>query len=47
MEVIELSDVETYDVDDFLTKDTKVIELSDGEYYKDTKDIQASFKKLC
>jgi hypothetical protein len=47
MEVIELSDVETYDVNDFLIKDTKVIELSDGEDYKDTKDIQASFKKLC
>ena len=44
MEVIELSDVETYDADDFL-KDTEVIKISDMEVDKDNKD-QVSFKKL-
>ncbi len=44
MEVIELSDVETYDADDFL-KDTEVIKISDMEVDKNNKD-QASFKKL-
>ena len=46
MEIFELLDIEIYDVDDFLAKNTKVIELSDGKDYKEPKNIQISFKKF-